>query len=208
MMHYKRHDKPPYSYLGMIIVAIQYSPDQALSLSEVVKALPHMFPFFSGTYTGWKDSIRHNLSGNKCFEKVPSKVPSVSAKARCVNRWRIDWSRVPHDVFQLQRGRPGCSDPKWKPTLQQYLGLPDVFLPKQPKATQVKATANQMPAHLFIRQAKKKSRLDSVSPAQYLAAYSRILARLIEIGHLSGQGIIDYLAYTAKVSEMATRYTW
>ncbi|KAK7469866.1 hypothetical protein BaRGS_00036144 [Batillaria attramentaria] len=145
MMHYKRHDKPPYSYLGMIIVAIQYSPDQALSLSEVVKALPHMFPFFSGSYTGWKDSIRHNLSGNKCFEKVPSKVPSVSAKARCVNRWRIDWSRVPHDVFQLQRGRPGCSDPKWKPTLQQYLGLPDVFLPKQPKATQVKATANQMP---------------------------------------------------------------
>ncbi|KAK7469842.1 hypothetical protein BaRGS_00036120 [Batillaria attramentaria] len=68
--------------------------------------------------------------------------------------------------------------------------------------------ASQLAAHLFIRQAKKKSRLDSVSPAQYLAAYSRILARLIEIGHLSGQGIIDYLAYTAKVSEMATRYTW
>nr|KAG5698507.1 hypothetical protein BaRGS_005902 [Batillaria attramentaria] len=61
---------------------------------------------------------------------------------------------------------------------------------------------------VVIRLAKKKPRLDSVSPAQYLAANSRILARLIEVGRLSGQGIIDYLAYTAKVGEMATRYTW
>ena len=34
------------------------------------------------------------------------------------------------------------------------------------------------------------------------------MARLIETGRLSGQGTLDYLAYTAKVGEMATRYTW
>lgn len=29
-----------------------------------------MFPFFKDDYEGWKDSIRHNLSSNRCFHKV------------------------------------------------------------------------------------------------------------------------------------------
>jgi len=61
---------------------------------------------------------------------------------------------------------------------------------------------------VVIRLAKGKPKLDSISPAQFIAANSRILARLIESGRLAGQGILDYLAYTAKVGEMATRYTW
>jgi hypothetical protein len=61
---------------------------------------------------------------------------------------------------------------------------------------------------VFIRLASGKPKLDTVSPAQFLAANSRIMAKLIETGRLSGQGIIDYLAYTAKVGEMACRYTW
>lgn len=61
---------------------------------------------------------------------------------------------------------------------------------------------------IVLRLAKQKPKLDTVSPAQFLAANSRILARLIESGRLAGQGIIDYLAYTAKIGEMATRYTW
>ena len=55
---------------------------------------------------------------------------------------------------------------------------------------------------------RSKPRLDSITPAQWIAANSRIMAALVQRGQLSGQGVLDYLAYTTKVGEMATRYTW
>jgi len=55
---------------------------------------------------------------------------------------------------------------------------------------------------------RNKPRLDSVTPAQWISANSRIMATLLDKGQLSSQGVRDYLAYTAKVGEMATRYTW
>ena len=60
---------------------------------------------------------------------------------------------------------------------------------------------------VFVRLKKPKSFTD-VSPAQYLAANSRILATLLESGRLGFSQILDYLAYTAKIGEFATRFTW
>jgi hypothetical protein len=59
-----------------------------------------------------------------------------------------------------------------------------------------------------IQLPRSKPKLDSVTPFQWISANCRIQATLIQTGKLAGSDILDYLAYTTKVGEMATRYTW
>ncbi|KAG6926945.1 forkhead box H1, protein 2 L homeolog [Chelydra serpentina] len=96
---YRRHRKPPYTYLAMIALVIQASPGRKLKLSQIIQEIGALFPFFTEGYQGWKDSIRHNLSSNRCFSKLLKDPAKPKAKG---NFWTVDVSRIPPDALKLQ----------------------------------------------------------------------------------------------------------
>ncbi|CAI4064418.1 forkhead family transcription factor FKH1 SKDI_09G0390 [Saccharomyces kudriavzevii IFO 1802] len=68
-----RYIKPPQSYASMITQAILSTPDGSISLADIYKFISDNYAFYRFSQMAWQNSVRHNLSLNKAFEKVPKR---------------------------------------------------------------------------------------------------------------------------------------
>lgn len=81
-----QHQKPPYSYIALITMAILQSKDRKATLAGICDFIRSRFLYYRDKYPLWQNSIRHNLSLNDCFVKL-SREPGNPGKG---SYWCLD----------------------------------------------------------------------------------------------------------------------
>merc|ERR1719239_327716 len=114
--------KPPYSYVAMIAMAINESGENKLKLCQIYDWIKAKFPYYQTKHSkGWQNSIRHNLSLNECFVKIPSE----GGTERKGNYWMV--AQGYEDMFESGnfKRRKRMRRHSYKPSLyKSWLGEP------------------------------------------------------------------------------------
>lgn len=101
--------KPPHSYAQLIGMAILSTTEQQMTLNNIYKWIMGNYAFYRFNTGGWQNSIRHNLSLNKAFEKIARRTDEPGKGMK----WMI--SPKERETF-LSQGMKGCRRPNPLPS--------------------------------------------------------------------------------------------
>ncbi|CAG9830065.1 unnamed protein product [Diabrotica balteata] len=93
--------KPAYSYSCLIAMALKNSRSGSLPVSEIYNFMCRHFPYFKTAPNGWKNSVRHNLSLNKCFEKIEKPALNGAQRKGCL--WAMNPAKISKMDEEVQK---------------------------------------------------------------------------------------------------------
>ena len=97
----KSPSKPPYSFSSLIFMAIEESVNKRLPVKDIYSWIVEHFPFYRDAKLGWKNSVRHNLSLNKCFKKVEKEKGQVRENFAKPCTIAVTMDTVTMDTYQF-----------------------------------------------------------------------------------------------------------
>eukprot|EP00038_Savillea_parva_P001178 m.102020 g.102020 ORF g.102020 m.102020 type:complete len:464 (-) comp10420_c1_seq1:1970-3361(-) len=103
--------KPPHNFPTLIYMAIKGSKIGKVTLSEIYGYIQDHFQFYRDNDSGWKNSIRHNLTQNKFFVRSDRKSVATATTAKG-GFWSLDLSPKFIPDFNRQVRRFGRSKGK------------------------------------------------------------------------------------------------
>ncbi|KAL7808439.1 fork head transcription factor-like protein [Trichoderma gracile] len=132
-----QHIKPQYSYAQMITQAILNAPDGKLNLNGIYNFIMSTYSYYRHQHAaGWQNSIRHNLSLNKSFDKVARTTdePGKGMKWHIVPDAREEMVR---NAYKIGRGgHRGSSVPSSPSHLNYITHGPKDVLARDPSSAQ------------------------------------------------------------------------
>ncbi|KAK6510342.1 transcription factor [Arthrobotrys conoides] len=106
--------KPPLSYAILIAQAILSSSDQKLTLANIYAWIQENYAFYRFAASGWQNSIRHNLSLNQAFQKVPRRTDEPGKGMK----WQIAPDYLEEYTKKIQKGPVSKTNKVLSPNLK------------------------------------------------------------------------------------------
>ncbi|XP_058808750.1 forkhead box protein J1.2-like isoform X2 [Phymastichus coffea] len=96
--------KPPYSYATLICLAMRANNNR-VTLSNIYAWIRETFMYYRTADPAWQNSIRHNLSLNKCFVKLPRSKDEPGKGGF----WKLDLERLEEGRRTRRRNNSSAS---------------------------------------------------------------------------------------------------